>query len=324
MSGPIPSYISLYKSGELKKRAERLNRILSSCTLCPRECGINRKKGETGKCRAGNRVRIAKAVPHFGEEPPISGNRGSGTIFFSFCNLSCCFCQNYQISRESLGQELSETALAREMIALQEKGCHNINLVSASHFLPQIIKALCIAAGAGLCLPIVYNTNGYENIKTLRLLSGIIDIYLPDAKYSKNNTAEKYSCVNNYPETNLLAINEMFGQTGHLKLDRNGVAVKGLIVRHLVLPENLSETEAILKNLKSSIGTDLSISLLSQFTPCYRAPEHKELGSPLSKKDYLKAVNLLFALGFENGWIQDWQPFDRRFLPDFEKQDSWN
>jgi len=323
MSGPVPSYISLYKSGELKKRAEILNRLLSSCTLCPRKCKVDRKRGEIGICRSSNKIRIAKAVPHFGEEPPVSGTRGSGTIFFSFCNLRCCFCQNYQISHEALGHDLSEAELAREMLSLQEKGCHNINLVSASHFLPQIINALFLAVKEGLCLPLVYNTNGYESMKTLKLLSGIVDIYLPDAKYSDDKTAEKYACAKDYSKINMLAIKEMFRQTGHLKLDNNGIAVKGLIVRHLVLPKNLSGTKDILQNLKRSIGTDLFISFMSQYKPCHRAKEYKDLSAPLSKQEYLKAVDLLFELGFENGWTQDFDPFNKSFVPDFEKTDAW-
>ena len=324
MSEPVPSYISLYKSGELKKRAILLNKLLSSCTLCPRECRVNRKKGEKGVCRAGNTLRIAKTVPHFGEEPPISGTRGSGAIFFSFCNAKCCFCQNHQISHEAIGQDFSEKELARQMIALQEKGCHNINLVSASHFLPQIITTLCLAVKKGLCIPIVYNTNGYESVKTLQLLTGIVDIYLPDAKYFDDRTAEKYSGIKNYPNINRLAINEMFKQAGLLKLNDKVLAVKGLIVRHLVLPKNLSETAAILKNLKEAIGTDLSISLMSQYKPCHNASEHEALAFPLSEDEYLKAVDTLYSLGFENGWVQEWEPFDKRFLPDFEKLDSWN
>ncbi len=324
MSGPVPSYISLYKSGKLKKRAVLLERILSACTLCPRECGVDRKKGEKGVCGASDTVRIAKAVPHFGEEPPVSGTNGSGTIFFSFCNLQCRFCQNYQISHEALGQDISEAALAREMISLQEKGCHNINLVSASHFLPQIINALCLAVEKGFCLPIVYNTNGYENIKTLKLLSGIVDIYLPDVKYSDNRAAEKYSSAKNYPHINMLAVKEMFDQAGHLQLDDKGIAVKGLIVRHLVLPKKLSGTKNILQNLKKSIGTDLSISFMSQYKPRHKAEKYKALKTPLSKQEYIEAVDILYSHGFVNGWIQDFEPFDNSFVPDFKKADSWN
>lgn len=320
----LPSYLSLYKSGELHKRAEVLQKNLSACTLCPWECRADRNRGEKGACRAATKIRVAKAVPHFGEEPPISGIKGSGTIFFSFCSLKCCFCQNFQISQENMGQDISEKELAKKMLSLQEKGCHNINLVSASHFLPQIINALCIAVESGLILPLVYNSSGYENLWALKQLEGIVDIYLPDAKYSDGGTAQKYSGVKNYSNTNLLALKEMFRQVGHLKLDKNGFALNGLIVRHLVLPKNLSNTKTILKNLKNAIGTELSISFMSQYKPRHKAAKNKDLSVPLSEEEYLEAVDCLYGLGFENGWVQDWEPYDKSFVPDFEKKDSWN
>ena len=320
----LPSYLSLYKSGELHKRAEVLQKNLSVCTLCPRNCRVDRNLGEKSACRAATKIRVAKAVPHLGEEPPISGIKGSGAIFFSFCNLNCCFCQNFQISQKNMGQDIPEKELANKMLSLQEKGCHNINLVSASHFIPQIISALCIAVEAGLSLPLVYNSNGYENLWPLKQLEGIVDIYLPDAKYSDDGAAQKYSGVKTYSNTNLLALKEMFRQVGHLKLDKNGFAFKGLIVRHLVLPENLSNTKNILKNLKNTIGTELSISLMSQYRPRYKATKNKALSIPLSEEEYFEAVDFFCALGFENGWVQDWEPYDKSFVPDFEKEDSWN
>ncbi len=320
----LPSYLSLYKSGELHKRAEVLQKNLSACTLCPRECRVDRTRGEKGACRAATKIRVAKAVPHFGEEPPVSGSKGSGTIFFSFCSLNCCFCQNFQISQENIGQDISENALAKKMLSLQEKGCHNINLVSASHFIPQIIGALCIAVEAGLSLPLVYNTSGYENLWTLKQLEGIVDVYLPDAKYSDDGAAQKYSGVKNYSNTNLLALKEMFRQVGHLNLDKSGFALNGLIVRHLVLPENLSNTINILKNLKNTIGTELSISLMSQYRPRHKAAKNEALSVPLSEEEYLEAVDFLNGLGFESGWVQDWKRDDKSFVPDFKKKDSWN
>ena len=320
----LPSYLSLYKSGELHKRAEVLQKNLSACTLCPRECRVDRTRGKKGTCRAATKIRVAKAVPHFGEEPPVSGSKGSGTIFFSFCSLNCCFCQNFQISQENIGQDVSENALAKKMLSLQEKGCHNINLVSASHFIPQIIGALCIAVEAGLSLPLVYNTSGYENLWTLKQLEGIVDVYLPDAKYSDDAAAQKYSGVKNYSNTNLLALKEMFRQVGHLNLDKSGFALNGLIVRHLVLPEHLSNTKNILKNLKNAIGTELSISFMSQYRPSHKAAKNKGLSVPLSEEEYLEAVDFLYALGFKNGWVQEWEPYDKSFVPDFKKKDSWN
>jgi putative pyruvate formate lyase activating enzyme len=223
-----------------------------------------------------------------------------------------------------MGQDISEKELAKKMLSLQEKGCHNINLVSASHFLPQIINALCIAVESGLILPLVYNSSGYENLWTLKQLEGIVDIYLPDAKYSDGGAAQKYSGVKNYSNTNLLALKEMFRQVGHLKLDKNGFALNGLIVRHLVLPKNLSNTKTILKNLKNAIGTELSISFMSQYKPRHKAAKNKDLSVPLSEEEYLEAVDCLYGLGFENGWVQDWEPYDKSFVPDFEKKDSWN
>jgi len=320
----LPSYLSLYKSGELHKRAEVLQKNLSACTLCPWECRADRNRGEKGACRAATKIRVAKAVPRFGEEPPISGIKGSGTIFFSFCSLKCCVCQNFQISQENMGRDISEKELAKKMLFLQEKGCHNINLVSASHFLPQIINALCIAVESGLILPLVYNSSGYENLWTLKQLEGIVDVCLPDAKYSDGGAAQKYSGVKNYSNTNLLALKEMFRQVGHLKLDKNGFALNGLIVRHLVLPKNLSNTKTILKNLKNAIGTELSISFMSQYKPRHKAAKNKDLSVPLSEEEYLEAVDCLYGLGFENGWVQDWEPYDKSFVPDFEKKDSWN
>jgi putative pyruvate formate lyase activating enzyme len=320
----LPSYLSLYKSGELHKRAEVLQENLSACTLCPRECRVDRLRNEKGVCGASTQLRIAKAIPHFGEEPPVSGTNGSGTIFFSFCSLKCCFCQNFQISQENMGQDLSEKELAKKMLSLQEKGCHNINLVSASHFLPQIIDALCLAVESGLILPLVYNTSGYENLWTLKQLEGIVDIYLPDAKYSDDFSAQKYSGVKNYSSTNLLALKEMFRQVGHLKLDKNGFALNGLIVRHLVLPENLSNTINILKNQKNTIGTELSISFMSQHKPRHKAAKNKGLSVPLPEEQYLEAVGFLCDLEFENGWVQDWEPYDKSFVPDFKKRRSWN
>lgn len=323
MSGLLPSYIRLYESGELQKRAETLTRLLADCRLCPRLCKKDRLKGKTGVCGASETVRVTKAIPHFGEEPPISGSRGAGTIFFSFCNLNCCFCQNYQISQEGFGQNISEAILAEKMLQLQHKGCHNISLVSAAHYLPRILTALCLAADQGLRLPLVYNTNGYENVETLKKLEGIVDIYLPDIKYADNRFAKAYSGAEDYPATALAAVQEMFRQVGHLKADEGGIATKGLIVRHLVLPENISGTEIVLKTLKQIFGTDLCLSLMAQYQPCYRAFEHPALKSPLTEKAYLQAVDILDDLGFENGWVQDWQPQDKSFLPDFTKEDSW-
>lgn len=275
-------------------------------------------------CKALDTLRVAKAIPHFGEEPPITGSRGSGTIFFAHCNLKCCFCQNYQISHEALGNDVSVKELSTMMLNLQERGCHNINLVSASHYLPFIGKALYYAAKKGLSIPLVYNTNGYEDINVLRLLDGMIDIYLPDVKYADDINARKYSFARNYNQINLISIKEMFRQVGFVYTDNSGIALKGLIVRHLVLPGGISGTNQILKDLKKHFGPFLSISLMSQYIPFYYARKYKELSIRTPKEEYLQAIETLESLGFEQGWVQDWEGIDTSFSPDLKKSDTWN
>ena len=324
MRKQTPGYLHLLQKGELRKRVRLLFSIFSSCKLCPWKCGVDRTKGEKGRCGASNKVKVAKAIPHFGEEPVISGTRGSGTIFFSHCNLKCCYCQNYQISHEGMGKNISVEELSRVMLGLQEKGCHNINLVSAAHYLPLIIKALCLAAKDGLCIPIVYNTNGYEDAQVLRLLDGIIDIYLPDAKYANDTCAMKYSSAKNYSRVNLRAVQEMFRQAGCPVIDSKGIALKGLIVRHLVLPGSLSGTRQVLQKLKKHFGPFISISLMGQYIPCYNAHNFKELSTRTSREEYFQAVEILESLGFENGWTQDWDSLDSGVVPDFTKSDTWN
>lgn len=319
----MAGYQELLRTGELEQRAEALLARAASCRLCPRRCGARRLRGERGRCGAGPVVRVAKAVAHFGEEPPVTGTRGSGAIFFAHCNLSCCFCQNWQISHEALGEDLTVKQLAAAMCGLQEQGCHNINLVSAAHYMPWIVQALGLAAGQGLTAPIVYNSNGYEDADTLRLLEGIIDIYLPDAKYADNGPADTYSGARDYAGINAAALEEMFRQAGYLELDGDGLARKGLIVRHLVLPGGLSGTGAVLKGLKHRFGRLLAVSLMGQYRPCYRAGEYPELQTRTSRQDYDAAVVLLEALGFENGWVQQQAALDDAFVPDFAKKDAW-
>ncbi len=319
-----PGYPDLLRRGELQKRAESLMERMNPCRLCPHQCGVDRQKGETGACRAGSTARVAKALPHRGEEPPVSGTRGAGTIFFAHCNLRCCFCQNYQISQVGLGRDVRIPELADMMLGLQEQGCHNISLVSASHYLPFIAEALVIAADKGLRLPLVYNSNGYDDVETLKLLEGIVDVYLPDAKYAADENAEKYSGAKQYSGVNMAALSEMLRQVGHLEMDGNGIARKGLIVRHLVLPRGLSGTENLLHTLKDTGGRFLALSLMAQYSPCYRAADYPELTVRTSRDEYERAVRLMDELGFENGWTQEWEDMDRTFVPDFEKKDSWN
>ena len=320
----MAGYQKLSHTGELGQRSRAFMALAASCRLCPWRCGVNRLQGELGRCRAGAVVRVAKALAHFGEEPAITGANGSGTIFFSHCNLSCCFCQNWQISHEGLGEDMTVEQLALAMCALQEQGCHNINLVSAAHYMPWIVQALALAAARGLTVPIVYNSNGYEDVDMLRLLDGIIDIYLPDAKYGDNGYAEKYSACRNYGEINAAALEEMFRQVGFLELDAGGLARRGLIVRHLVLPAGLAGTEAVLKKLKHRFGRFLSISLMGQYRPCYRARDFPELQAQTTQQEYAAAVAQLEELGFESGWIQQVEAIDGSFVPDFRKKDTWS
>jgi len=325
MTGTLkPGYATLYEQGLLEARALALRALAGHCRLCPRCCGVDRTRGELGFCRAGSRVQVAKALPHMGEEPAISGTRGAGTIFFTHCNLRCCFCQNYQISREHLGREVNAEQLADMMLDLQTKGCHNISLVSGAHFLPGIIDALILAAAGGLSVPLVYNSNGYESPEVLRLLDGIIDIYLPDAKYVSDAAARSFSEAPDYHRINMAALQEMVRQCGGLETDESGIAVRGLIIRHLVLPAGLTDTYRLLRAIKKNLGPFVTLSLMGQFTPCFDAEGHPVLGRPLSAEEYEKACAMLDELGFENGWVQECGPDDRAFVPDFSRLDAWN
>ena len=291
---------------ELNERIEIAYQLLESCRVCPRECGVNRLKNDKlGFCRSGLNPIISSVSPHHGEEPPLSGTRGSGTVFFTNCNLRCVYCQNYPISQMGNGEERTPGELACQMLWLQEQGCHNLNLVTPTHFVPQILKALGIAIQRGFNLPIVYNTSGYESMETLRLLDGIIDIYLPDMRYSDNAAAMKYSIAPVYPEINRAAIKEMYRQVGNLVLDEQWIATQGLIIRHLVLPGNISGTEGVMKFLAGEISKDVSISLMSQYFPAHRAREFKELNRRITTEEYEEAYQIMLKYGLENGWVQE-------------------
>jgi len=291
---------------ELQKRIDAAFDLLESCRVCPRECGVNRLKNDKlGFCRSGLNPIISSVSPHHGEEPPLSGTRGSGTIFFTNCNLKCAYCQNYPISQMGNGTERTVGELACQMLSLQEQGCHNLNLVTPTHFMPQILKALGIARERGLNLPIVYNTSGYESLETLGLLNGIVDIYLPDMRYSDNDAGMKYSIAPDYPEINRAAVKEMYRQVGNLVLDENGVAQRGLIIRHLVLPGVLSGTEGVMKFLAGEISKDVYISLMSQYFPAYRARELKEINRRITPEEYEDAWQIMLKYGLENGWVQE-------------------
>jgi len=286
-----PSYLALFEKKLLSRRRQEVKGLLAKCSLCPRECGINRLQGEKGFCRAAQLPVVSSSGPHFGEEPVLVGRFGSGAIFFTHCNLCCVFCQNYDISQLGRGQEVSFEELASIMLSLQKRGCHNINFVSPTHMVYPILQALLLAIPRGFRLPLVYNSGGYDSVSTLRLLEGIFDIYLPDFKYSVAETALKLSGVENYPETAKSAIAEMFRQVGDLKIDPDGVARRGLIVRHLVLPDNLSGTEEVIEFL-ARLSPDTYLNLMDQYRPEYRAGDDPRLGRRITREEFSRAVSM--------------------------------
>ncbi len=325
MTDYTPSYLKLLKTGELNKRAEELMAILHDCTLCPRDCHLDRGAGKTGYCRSGYLPIVSSYCAHHGEEPVLSGRKGSGTIFFGNCNLRCVFCQNHQISQpvHSLKEdEVSFERLADIMLELQSMGCHNINFVSPSHFAAQIVKAVDIAASKGLTIPLVYNTNGYDSLDTLRLLDGIINIYLPDIKYSDEKTALEYSKAGNYVEHSRSAIIEMKKQVGDLIVDSSGIAVKGLIVRHLVLPNDLAGSEESLRFISEKVGKNTFMSVMSQYFPTHKAAEYPLVSRPVSHREYERVLDWLDRFGLENGWVQEHTSRDY-YRPDFDKDEPF-
>ena len=296
-----PTYIELIKSGEIETRRKKLNSILGSCTLCPRECKVNRLEGESGFCSAGKLPTISSAHPHFGEESPLVGSAGSGTIFFTGCNLGCIYCQNYDISHLGVGESISIKELAQSMLRLQRIGCHNINFVTPTHYTPQMVEAIIAAESDGLKIPIVYNCGGYEKIETLKLLDGIIDIYMPDMKYGRSAEAEKYSCARDYPKTSFSAISEMHRQVGDLKLDVSGIAYRGLLVRHLVLPNDIAGSEEVFKFLAENISKKTYLNIMDQYQPQFDAWKHEELSRGPTRKEYKRAIDLAKRYGLTRG-----------------------
>lgn len=289
----------------LNKAIDTLKDALRHCRICPRRCGADRLSGDLGYCRAAIDPRVYSYFPHQGEEPPISGTRGSGTIFFSHCNMKCAYCQNYEFSQLDKGEDVSTDRLAGMMLDLQGRGCHNINLVTPTHYLPQILLALRTATDKGLALPIVYNTSGYELPETISLLDGIVDIYLVDMRYSSEDMARKYSDAANYVKHNRPAVGEMLRQAGHLSMDDSGIARKGLIVRLLCIPEGTSGTVETLRFIKDKLGSNTHISLMSQYFPAHRASGLSEISRPISPTEYQNIVDEARLLGLNNGWIQD-------------------
>jgi len=271
--------------------------MLAECCLCPRHCGVNRLTGESGKCRITHQAMVSSYGPHFGEEAPLVGRYGSGTIFFTNCNLRCIFCQNYDISQLGNGSEVDSGELAGMMLSIQTKGCHNINLVSPTHVVPFILEALALAASRGLYLPLVYNTGGYDAMETLKLLDGVVDIYMPDMKYSDGKIGEQLSGIKNYPQVNRAAIREMHRQVGDLQLDEQGVAQRGLLVRHLVLPNRLAGTEAVVRFLAQEVSTNTYLNIMAQYRPCYKAFDIPQLARPVNRQEFSDAIDLAHQQG---------------------------
>jgi len=320
-----PGYVALYRSGELKHRAEALEARLAACDICPRECGVNRREGELGFCRSAYRPVVAAVCAHHGEEPVISGERGSGTVFLGNCNLRCLYCQNYQISQVGTGQPDKETdfrTLAEKMLYLQDGlGCHNINLVSPSHFVPQIVRVLLEAVPMGLRLPLVYNTSGYDSVKSLKELEGIADIYLSDLRYASDKWAIKLSQARGYVAHARAAIKEMYRQVGNVVLDEAGIARRGLIVRHLILPGGIAGSRESLGWLVGEVSAGVTVSIMSQYFPAHRASRVPYLARTISQPEYSAVVALVAELGLENGWLQETGAAGD-YLPDFRHQDA--
>ena len=308
-SGFEPAYLKLHRTGELKKRAEKLWAIMESCRLCPRRCGANRHKGKRGVCRApGMKLVISAAHPHFGEERPLVGKGGSGTIFLAHCNLRCAFCQNWEIAHLGRGAERSIDDFAGMMLRLQKIGCHNINLVTPTHYSAHILKAIDIAAGRGLRLPIVYNTSGWERLEILRLLDGVVDIYLPDFKYYDSDMSSKYSSgAESYPEITAKAILEMHRQVGVAKPAKGGIMQRGVMIRHLVMPNNTGGSENVMKWIAKNLPKDTYVNIMAQYNPQYKAYDYPEISRRITRKEYIKVVKKAKEMGLANLDIQGYR-----------------
>lgn len=292
--------------------------MLEKCEICPHKCGVNRIKGEIGRCKATDKIKIALYSLHNFEEPCISGEKGSGTVFFSNCNLNCVYCQNYEISQEGKGKEITIERLAEIFIEQQNNNAQNINLVTPTSYAYQIVEAIKIAKNLGLNIPIVYNTNGYESIETLKMLDGYIDIYLPDLKYYYNDIAKKYSKIENYFEIATCAIKEMYRQVGNPVLDENGIMKKGLMIRHLILPNNILNSQKVLKWIKNNINENVFISIMAQYFPTHKAIRIKELNRKLTKVEYQKVEQYLYSLDIENGYIQELGEHEEEYVPTWD------
>jgi len=301
-----PAYLKLHRSGELKRRAEKLWKIMEKCQLCPRRCGVNRLKGKSGFCRApGAQLVVSSFHPHLGEERPLVGKGGSGTIFLTHCSLRCVFCQNWEISHLGRGSERNIDELAEMMLQLQKIGCHNINLVTPTHYSAPILKALDIAAGKGLRLPIVYNTSSWERLEILKILDGIVDIYLPDIKYWDSEMAAKYSSgAESYPEITRKAVLEMHRQVGVAKPAKDGIMHRGLMIRHLVMPNNVAGSEKVIEWIAKNLPKSTYVNIMAQYNPLYKAYDYPEISRRITCEEYVKAVDRAKELGLTNLDIQ--------------------
>jgi len=316
----VPSYLRLARSGSLRQRARALEAMLGPCTLCPHHCRINRARDEHGRCHTGARAIVSSYTAHFGEEPPLVGDRGIGNIFFGNCTLRCSYCQNYQISqrhRTEAGHGVDEDELAAIMLELQERGCHAIGLVSPTHVVPQILRALERAVDGGLKLPLVYNTSGYEELSVLRLLEGVVDIYLPDLKYADESTGLRYSGARDYVRCSREAILEMHRQVGStLVVGEDGLVKRGLIIRHLVLPNDLAGSRESLAWIRREMGPEVTVSLMAQYYPANRAIGMPLLDRPVRASEYDRVVEVASRLGLERGWAQELDA-EAEYRPDF-------
>lgn len=314
-------YHRLYASGELLRRVEALEARLAGCRVCPRHCNIRRDRDEMGFCRTGHLPVVSAVTPHFGEEPALSGTRGAGNVFFGSCNLRCSYCQNFEISQDKFVRskdEMTHEALAQKIMWLQNQGCHSINFVSPSHFVPQMLRAVTIAIGMGLDLPIIYNTSSYDDMESLRLLDGVVDIYLPDLKYSDNQSGVDYSGCPSYVEVSRAAVKEMQRQVGNLQLDKNGIAARGIIIRHLILPNDLAGSEATLRWIAWELGTDVTVSIMAQYYPTNKAEIDPLLSRAVREHEYERVLKLADELGFTNGWCQEFES-ERTYRPNFRR-----
>lgn len=293
--------------------------MLEQCMLCPHNCKVNREKGEVGRCKCTNKIKIALVSLHKFEEPCISGENGSGTVFFSNCNLNCMFCQNYEISHLGKGYEVSTEELANIFLEQQKNGAHNINLVTPTMYVLQIIEAIKIAKKNGLNIPIIYNTSGYENVETIKMLNGYIDVYLPDLKYFSNDLCKKYSKVNNYFEHASRAIIEMCNQVGKPEFDENGMIKKGVIVRHLILPNYMQNTKNILKWIKENLPEDIYVSVMTQYFPTYKALEDDKINRKINRREYNTIQDYIYLLDLKNGYMQDYIECEdeEKYVPEF-------